>query len=138
MRVSPTEGPKEGDATMETTKRCVACRMEIHAEAEKCPHCRTRQVTAAPMHRGVPGRMIAGVCAAIGTHLGVDPALVRVVFVMAALFSGGVVIGAYLFLWAITPPSPAAQPPLARVADWVRDLFTPRRAAAAPPAQTPG
>lgn len=48
------------------------------------------------------GRMIAGVCAGLAQHFGVDPTLVRIIFVILALFGlGGVVL--YLILWLIMP-----------------------------------
>jgi phage shock protein PspC (stress-responsive transcriptional regulator) len=43
--------------------------------------------------------VLAGVCAGIGTRLGVDPVIVRVCFVAAAL-SGGL---ASSFAWAVLP-----------------------------------
>jgi phage shock protein PspC (stress-responsive transcriptional regulator) len=48
------------------------------------------------------GRMIAGVCAGLGRYLGLDPTVVRVIFILLALFAaGGVLI--YLILWLIMP-----------------------------------
>jgi phage shock protein C len=59
-------------------------------------------------------RMIAGVAGGIGHHLGVDPVLVRLVFVLLAFAGGGGVL-AYLIAWIVVPeapeegsPSPAA------------------------------
>lgn len=48
------------------------------------------------------GRMIAGVCAGLAQYFGVDPTLVRIIFVILALFGlGGVVL--YLILWLVMP-----------------------------------
>lgn len=48
------------------------------------------------------GRMIAGVCAGLGRYLGIDATIVRVIFVLLALFAmGGVLL--YLILWLIMP-----------------------------------
>ena len=53
------------------------------------------------------GRVIAGVCAGLARYLGVDPTVVRIIFVLLALFAaGGVLI--YLILWLIMPVESAA------------------------------
>ncbi len=47
-------------------------------------------------------RMIAGVCAGVARYFGVDLTMVRIIFVLLALFaSGGVWL--YLILWLIMP-----------------------------------
>jgi len=48
------------------------------------------------------GRMIAGVCAGLAQYLGVDATLVRLVFVLLALFAAGGVL-LYLILSLIMP-----------------------------------
>ncbi len=48
------------------------------------------------------GRMIAGVCIGLGRYLGVDPTIVRIIFVLLALFAAGGVL-LYLILWLIMP-----------------------------------
>lgn len=48
------------------------------------------------------GRMIAGVCVGLGRYLGVDPTIVRIIFVLLALFAAGGVL-LYLILWLIMP-----------------------------------
>lgn len=54
---------------------------------------------ARPRH----GRKIAGVSAAIGQRYGIDPVLVRVVFIVA-LLTGGAGIALYLLGWLVLPP----------------------------------
>ncbi len=57
--------------------------------------------------------MIGGVAAGIGIHLGIDPRVVRLVFVVLALAAGfGVVV--YLLLWLLAPSEGADTPSLAR------------------------
>lgn len=48
-------------------------------------------------------RMIAGVCGGLAEYLGWDPTLVRIVYVLATIFTAfaGVII--YLILWIIMP-----------------------------------
>lgn len=51
-------------------------------------------------------RQIAGVCGGLADYLGVDPALVRIAFVLGAFTGLG--IGLYLLLWLVMP---ADEPP---------------------------
>lgn len=121
-----------------TTKSCSSCFSQIDSRAVVCPHCHYRQSDAAPLHRGHPGRIVGGVCAGLSHYLGVDVSLVRVMVAFATLISGGIVLTAYFMLWAVTPPSADGVPPLARLMNRIRDLFTPtdRRPAPANPTGT--
>ncbi len=48
------------------------------------------------------GRMVAGVCAGLAKYFGVDPTLVRIIFILLTIFAaGGVLI--YLVLWLLMP-----------------------------------
>ncbi len=118
---------------MSDTKPCSACRQSIDALATRCPHCRGRQADAPAMHRGQPNKLIAGVCAAIADHLGVDVAWVRVAFGVGALVSGGLMLWVYGLMWVATPAAPGARPPLSRFVDWVQDLFGGSRQSPQPP-----
>jgi phage shock protein C len=46
--------------------------------------------------------MIAGVCGGLAVHLGLDPLLVRVAFVLFAL-GGGCGVLLYIILWILMP-----------------------------------
>ena len=48
------------------------------------------------------GRMIAGVCTGLARYLAIDTTVVRVIFVLLALFAAGGVL-LYLILWLIMP-----------------------------------
>ena len=50
-------------------------------------------------------RSIAGVCGGLGEYFGIDPTVVRVVWVLASIFLGAMVGGVvvYLILWAVIP-----------------------------------
>ncbi len=48
------------------------------------------------------GRMIGGVCAGIGTRLGLPATTVRVVFVLSCVLPGPQVV-LYVALWALMP-----------------------------------
>ena len=58
------------------------------------------------LERPAKGRYVAGVCAGLAEHLGLNVKYVRLAFVLATVV-GGAGIAAYLFLWALTPQSPA-------------------------------
>ncbi|MDF1603466.1 PspC domain-containing protein [Nocardioides sp. YIM 152315] len=48
-------------------------------------------------------RMIAGVCSGVASYTGLDPALVRLLTVVAAIFSVGTVALAYIAAWILMP-----------------------------------
>jgi phage shock protein C len=48
-------------------------------------------------------RMIAGVCSGVADYLGLDPTLVRLLAVVAAIFSAGMVAVAYVAAWILMP-----------------------------------
>lgn len=103
---------------MDATKVCGACRKDIDSLATKCPYCRSRQDRTG-LYRAQPGKLLGGVCAALGNHFDVDVAIVRVVFAIAAAVSGGLAVGVYLMLWVMTPYQPGETPPGVRFVDSV-------------------
>ena len=48
-------------------------------------------------------RMIAGVCSGVADYLGLDPTLVRLLAIVAAIFSVGAVAVAYIAAWILMP-----------------------------------
>ncbi len=54
------------------------------------------------LYRSHDNRIIGGVCTGLGDYFGVDPVLIRLVFVALALVNGMGVL-AYLILWLIVP-----------------------------------
>jgi phage shock protein C len=50
-------------------------------------------------------RVIGGVAGGLGRHLGIDPVLLRIAFVVLALAGGGGVL-AYLVAWLVIPEEP--------------------------------
>jgi phage shock protein C len=54
--------------------------------------------------RSETDRMIAGVCGGVAEYFSVDPTLVRVVFVLLAVFGGGGLI-VYAAMWLLVPPA---------------------------------
>jgi len=53
--------------------------------------------------RRTDDKVLGGVCAGVADYLGVDPTLVRLLTVVAALFSLGTVVIAYVAAWALLP-----------------------------------
>jgi signal transduction histidine kinase len=66
-----------------------------------------------PLRRDSAHRFVAGVCGGIGRHLGIDPLIVRIVFVAAAT-AGGVGIVLYGLAWVLLPADDAKTDPWTR------------------------
>ena len=49
------------------------------------------------------GRMLAGVCAGAAGYLGVDVTIVRVIWAVVSVITGGAGVLAYLAAWVIIP-----------------------------------
>ena len=62
------------------------------------------------LFRSQGDRMIAGVCGGLGLYFGVDPVIVRLLFVVLALATGLPLI-LYPILWLIMPEGSVVQPP---------------------------
>jgi phage shock protein C len=51
-------------------------------------------------------RVVGGVAGGIGVYVGIDPVIVRLVFVVLALAGGGGIL-AYVIAWVVIPEAPA-------------------------------
>lgn len=58
------------------------------------------------LYRSSRNKIIAGICGGIGEYLGIDPVVVRLVWVIFTLLSFGAGIFAYLIAWMIIPRNP--------------------------------
>ena len=58
------------------------------------------------LYRSTENRWLAGICGGLGAYFGLDPTLIRVLFVLFALAVGGGVL-LYFLLWIIIPLKPA-------------------------------
>lgn len=58
------------------------------------------------LYRSRSNRMILGVCAGLGDFFGIDPSLVRLLFVVGTLFGFGSFIFIYLAMFIIVPEEP--------------------------------
>lgn len=56
------------------------------------------------LRRSLANRRIAGVCGGIGEYIGLDPTVVRVIYVLLSIFSAGFPgILIYVILWLVIP-----------------------------------
>jgi phage shock protein C len=62
------------------------------------------------LYRSRSERMIGGVCGGIGEYFGIDPTLVRLLFVVATLFGGPAGPVAYLIFLIVVPEMPVEPP----------------------------
>ena len=60
-------------------------------------------ITSKRLTRRGNDRMIAGVCSGVADYLGLDVTLVRLLTVVAAIFSVGTVAVAYIAAWILMP-----------------------------------
>jgi phage shock protein PspC (stress-responsive transcriptional regulator) len=54
------------------------------------------------LERTRDGRLLAGVCAGLGSYFGLDYTLVRLIFVVASFFGGAGAL-VYVVAWAVVP-----------------------------------
>lgn len=62
-----------------------------------------------PLRRSRTDRVIAGVCAGLAHHFGLDVSLMRVLYVLVSILSAafpGILV--YIVLWLVIPEEPAA------------------------------
>ncbi len=57
------------------------------------------------LYRSRTERQIAGVCGGLGNYLGIDPTVVRLLFILGLVFVGGTLL-AYLVLAIVIPEEP--------------------------------
>ena len=65
-------------------------------------------MAAAKLTRSETDKKIAGIAGGMAAYFGVDPTLVRVLWVIAALMGWGLL--AYLILWIVVPKGPGSTP----------------------------
>lgn len=82
---------------------------------EGAPRARRRRE---PLHRDMRRGLLGGVLAGVAPRLGLDPVVLRVLFVIATVATSGVLLLPYLVAWAVLPASGERGPalrPLARL-----------------------
>jgi phage shock protein C len=88
------------------------------------------------LRRPTTDRIVAGVCSGIGRYLDVDPVLVRVIFAVAVIFTGGIALIAYPVMWFLMPDEGANAPawPAGPYVPPSAGIYTPPTAPPTPPA----
>src|SRR5262252_1421848 len=89
---------------------CTNCGIKLEEKANYCSDCGTATVNA-PRGRHFEGRLcrsredvkVAGVCAGFAGYLGVDVTLVRILWTILTIFSGGVGLIVYIACWIVMP-----------------------------------
>ena len=57
------------------------------------------------LYRSGKNKVLGGVCGGIGEYLGIDPVIIRLLWILA-IFGWGVGIFAYIIAWIIIPRNP--------------------------------
>ena len=55
------------------------------------------------LYRSAHDKLLGGVCAGLAHYFNIDPTIMRLIYVMFTLITGGVGLFCYLLLWVITP-----------------------------------
>ena len=65
------------------------------------------------LYKSKKNKILAGVCGGLGEYFNIDPALVRLAFVLLSIFAGGGIL-AYIIAIVIVPEAPAGYVPPAQ------------------------
>lgn len=100
---------------------CLQCAREIESDSVFCRYCGAPVTTAQPSTRRLvrlpDDGKLAGVCAGLASHFGVDVTFIRLAWVLLSIVPGGLVGGliVYVVAWAIMPAAPGrVTPPAGR------------------------
>ncbi len=63
------------------------------------------------LYRSNKNRMVGGVCSGLGEFFGIDPTVVRLLFVFGVLFGIGSMAIVYLVMLMVVPEEPLVLPP---------------------------
>jgi phage shock protein C len=70
------------------------------------------------------GRMLAGVCAGVADYFGLDVTLVRVIWAVVSVITGGAGVLAYLVAWILIPEEGQKSPIAENMAGGKQDSYS--------------
>ena len=59
------------------------------------------------LYRSRSSRMISGVCGGLAEYMNIDPLVVRLIFVITAIFGASIGFWVYIIMWIAVPEQPA-------------------------------
>lgn len=93
---------------------CTHCGKHVRSEDRFCSHCGAAQspsavpLAARRLCRPRKSRMIGGVAAGFAHYMDVDVTVIRILLVFTTLFTGGMMLLAYIVAWVLMPEEPLA------------------------------
>jgi phage shock protein C len=87
---------------------CTQCGIQIDNQARYCHACGTATLNAPhggrrELRRPAVGGKIAGVCAGVADHFGLDASLVRILWIVLTIWPLGLGLLAYIVCWIVMP-----------------------------------
>ena len=64
--------------------------------------------TSNVLYRSQTNRQLAGICGGLGDFFGIDPTIVRLLFVFGVIFGYGILLIIYLVMFIVVPQEPLA------------------------------
>jgi phage shock protein C len=64
--------------------------------------------TSKILYRSQTNRQVAGICGGLGEFLGIDPTIVRLLFVFGVIFGYGFLLLVYFVMFIVVPEEPLA------------------------------
>ena len=61
------------------------------------------------LYRSRTESVIGGVCGGVAEYLDVDPSIVRIIWAILGLVTGGIFVVLYVVMWIVVPEAPAAE-----------------------------
>ena len=62
-----------------------------------------------PLTRSLNDRMVAGVCGGLAKYMGMDPTVIRLIFVLLFFVTGPGILLAYIIMMLIVPEEPTVK-----------------------------